>query len=135
MRHPAQHSELIRIERERVGHFYYRFPRGESGADVYDRVSTFMDSVNRCYRHDPVRFDNVVLVSHGLTTRLFLMRFFHWDVETFESMCVALGAAAVVAVLRWPCLLSPVSCSCGCNATHLPERSLHTQRWAWLPQL
>jgi len=31
--------EICQIERRRFGHFYYRFPNGESGADVYDRVT------------------------------------------------------------------------------------------------
>lgn len=30
-------------DRERVGKFFYRFPNGESGADVYDRVCVFLD--------------------------------------------------------------------------------------------
>ena len=34
-------------ERARFGRFYYRFPQGESGADVYDRVSTWLESLFR----------------------------------------------------------------------------------------
>lgn len=30
----------IKETRERYGRFYYRFPEGESGADVFDRVSS-----------------------------------------------------------------------------------------------
>eukprot|EP00560_Eucampia_antarctica_P000858 CAMPEP_0197834252 /NCGR_PEP_ID=MMETSP1437-20131217/21776_1 /TAXON_ID=49252 ORGANISM="Eucampia antarctica, Strain CCMP1452" /NCGR_SAMPLE_ID=MMETSP1437 /ASSEMBLY_ACC=CAM_ASM_001096 /LENGTH=163 /DNA_ID=CAMNT_0043438801 /DNA_START=720 /DNA_END=1208 /DNA_ORIENTATION=+ len=32
-------------ERHKFGAFYYRFPHGESASDVYDRVSTFLDSL------------------------------------------------------------------------------------------
>jgi broad specificity phosphatase PhoE len=28
----------------------------------------------------------VVIVSHGMTIRLFLMRWFHWTVEEFETL-------------------------------------------------
>ncbi|KAL2942190.1 Phosphoglycerate mutase-like protein AT74 [Bienertia sinuspersici] len=30
-----------------IGRFFYRFPEGESAADVYDRVSSFMESLWR----------------------------------------------------------------------------------------
>ncbi len=33
-------------ERQRFGRFYYRFPNGESGADVYDRLTIFEDHVS-----------------------------------------------------------------------------------------
>lgn len=33
--------ELEKSERLRFGRFFYRFPNGESGADVYDRVTIF----------------------------------------------------------------------------------------------
>ena len=34
-------------ERNRFGRFYYRFPQGESGLDVYDRVSLFIGTLFR----------------------------------------------------------------------------------------
>ena len=36
-----------RSERVRFSRFFYRFPNGESGADVYDRVSTWLESLYR----------------------------------------------------------------------------------------
>ena len=39
--------KLYKRERWRFGRFYYRFPEGESGADVFDRVSTFCGSLKR----------------------------------------------------------------------------------------
>lgn len=40
-----EHMHLTKKERGRYGHFFYRFPNGgESAADVYDRVSVFMDT-------------------------------------------------------------------------------------------
>ena len=76
-------------ERDQLGHFFYRFSCGESGADVYDRVSLFLDTLFREMdngHHDPTQ--NIVIVSHELFMRLFLMRYFRWsvqDVETFPS--------------------------------------------------
>lgn len=36
----AERMKAIKETRERFGRFYYRFPEGESAADVYDRVSS-----------------------------------------------------------------------------------------------
>ncbi len=71
-------------DRDTYGHFYYRFRDGESCADVYDRVSDFMNTMFRDFhKNDFPR--NTVVVTHGMTMRLFLMRFFHVSVEEFES--------------------------------------------------
>lgn len=82
--------------RNEYGHFYYRFTHGESGSDVYDRVSTFLESLFRYMdakprtvsgrQRPPMASQNLVIVTHGLTMRLFCMRWFHWSVEYFESL-------------------------------------------------
>lgn len=92
----AQQREL----RDRYGHFYYRFTHGESGSDVYDRVSTFLESMFRNF-DTPTAPRNVVIVTHGLTMRLFCMRWFHWSVEYFESLENP-GNAQPVVLLRQP---------------------------------
>jgi broad specificity phosphatase PhoE len=81
----SEETKKIESEREGYGHFYYRFPDGESCADVYDRVSTFFSTLHRDFEkpHFP---KNVIIVSHGMTIRVFLMRFFHLSVEAFEEM-------------------------------------------------
>lgn len=71
--------------RDEFSTFYYRIPDGESGADVYDRVSTFLDTLHRDFEKHNYP-ENVLIVSHGLTIRLFLMRWFHWSVEEFENL-------------------------------------------------
>ncbi len=70
--------------RDNYGHFYYRFEDGESCADVYDRVSDFMNTLFRDFEKKEFP-RNVVIVTHGMTMRLFLMRWFHASVEEFES--------------------------------------------------
>ena len=84
LRHPNENEE-IRRQRDGFGTFYYRIPDGESGADVYDRVSTFLETLHRDFNksHYP---QNALIVTHGLTLRLFLMRWFHWSVEEFENL-------------------------------------------------
>jgi len=81
-------NAMIECKRSRqlFGRFYYRFPNGESGADVYDRVSTWLESFFREIEHGS-RIDGdttVVLCTHGLTGRLFLMRWYHWEVDQWE---------------------------------------------------
>ncbi|MEF2526381.1 MULTISPECIES: histidine phosphatase family protein [Streptomyces] len=83
-----QDREDVRLQkayRDAYGHFFYRFAQGESGADVYDRVGSFLESLYRSFEapdHPP----NVLLVTHGLTMRLFCMRWFHWSVAEFECL-------------------------------------------------
>ncbi|KIF67516.1 phosphoglycerate mutase [Streptomyces sp. AcH 505] len=76
---------LQKTYRDAYGHFFYRFPQGESGADVYDRVGAFLESLHRSFE-EPDSPPNVLLVTHGLTMRLFCMRWFHWSVAEFESL-------------------------------------------------
>ncbi len=71
--------------RNSYGHFFYRFREGESGSDVYDRVTSFMETLFRHWNRNESA-PNVLLVTHGLTMRLFCMRWFHCTVEYFESL-------------------------------------------------
>ncbi|CAI9766219.1 unnamed protein product [Fraxinus pennsylvanica] len=81
----------IKRTRNRYGKFFYRVPDGESSADVYDRVSSFIENLwremetNRI-NNDPSDELNLIIVSHGLTILLFLMKWFDWTVEQFEDL-------------------------------------------------
>lgn len=72
-------------ERDKFGIFYFRFNHGESGADVYDRTSDFLSTLMRDFEKNDFP-NNVVIVTHGLIMRLFVMRWFHLTVEQFEEM-------------------------------------------------
>jgi broad specificity phosphatase PhoE len=76
--------ETEKEARRRYGEFYYRFNSGESAADVYLRVSSFLESF---YRFVELRgpLDTVVIVSHGLAIKSFCMRWEKRTVEDFES--------------------------------------------------
>jgi broad specificity phosphatase PhoE len=77
------------------GWFYYRFRGGESPADCFDRVSTFLETLMRqVQRREP---EHVVVVTHGLTIRCFVMRFLHLTVEQFEQLANP-GNAAIVTI-------------------------------------
>ncbi|KAH6850978.1 histidine phosphatase superfamily [Chaetomium sp. MPI-CAGE-AT-0009] len=80
-------AEMERMWQERAdyGHFFYRIPNGESAADAYDRVSGFNESLWRQFGEDD--FASVcVLVTHGLMSRIFLMKWYHFSVEHFEDL-------------------------------------------------
>lgn len=78
-------NRIIQKERLNYGVFYYRIPDGESGADVYDRVSGFLETLHRDFAKDGYP-ENTLLVTHGMSMRIFLMRWFHWSVEDFEML-------------------------------------------------
>ncbi|XP_019711186.1 phosphoglycerate mutase-like protein AT74 isoform X2 [Elaeis guineensis] len=83
--------KVIKETRDRFGRFFFRFPEGESAADVYDRVANFMESLWRDI--DMKRFGqvdhsdtNLIIISHGLASRVFLMKWFKWSVDQFERL-------------------------------------------------
>ncbi|XP_057511037.1 phosphoglycerate mutase-like protein AT74H [Actinidia eriantha] len=91
-----QDREQMKIDkslRAIYGRFFYRFPNGESAADVYDRITGFRETLRADI--DIGRFQppgeqspnmNLVIVSHGLTLRVFLMRWYKWTVEQFQGL-------------------------------------------------
>jgi broad specificity phosphatase PhoE len=70
--------------RKRHGWFYYRFRGGESPADCYDRTSSFLESMMR--QAERKITDRIVIVTHGLLIRCFVMRFLHLSVEEFDVL-------------------------------------------------
>lgn len=94
-----QNEEVIRKvseERWKYGHFYYRFPNGESGSDVYDRVSAFLETLYRNFG----RADNMIIISHGVTCRMFLMRWYKWPVKLYHRLENLENANAVIMELH-----------------------------------
>lgn len=86
-------------ERREYGTFYYRIPGGEAGSDVYDRMNDLLGSLYRDFSDKDYPL-NCVLVTHGLTIRLFIMRFFHLTVEEFELMIAPKNCSLVILELQ-----------------------------------
>ncbi|KAD3640335.1 hypothetical protein R6Q59_003172 [Mikania micrantha] len=86
----TERMKIIKETREKFGRFFYRFPEGESAADVFDRVSSFLESlwrdIDTRLHYDPPDDLNIIIVSHGLASRVFLMKWFKWTVEQFEYL-------------------------------------------------
>ena len=71
-------------ERHYFGAFYYRFPNGESASDVYDRVSTFLDSLWRSFYSQ--RCQNYVIITHGISIRVLLSRYYRYTIDQFHML-------------------------------------------------
>lgn len=97
------HEDMTKFKecRNLFGRFYYRFPEGESGLDVYDRVSLFIGTLWRDWDKIPdIENSNVLVFTHGLTLRLFLMRWYQYTVEEFEQTTNPPNGA-VIAMTRY----------------------------------
>jgi broad specificity phosphatase PhoE len=94
------------------GAFFYRFNGGESPADCFDRTSGFLEGLMRQVARKSS--DKVLIVTHGLTIRCFVMRFLHLTVEQFETMRNPANCDVVT--------IAP------CEA--IPASDFNTSRWA-----
>lgn len=80
-----EECKKVEADRDAYGTFYFRIPDGESAADVFDRVSDFFGTMHRDFEK-PNYPNNTIIISHGMSIRLFLMKWFHWTVEEFEVL-------------------------------------------------
>jgi len=88
--HNDEERKQLFIDRKAQGHFFFRFPQGEAGADVYDRASQFLDVLYReMDSNKKAESDVVVIVTHSLFMKFFLMRYFFWEIEKFEKTKIA----------------------------------------------
>lgn len=120
------HDAINEQARDSYGHMYYRFPNGESNADVYDRLSDYLNSLFREF--EKVDYpENAIIVSHGMAIRVFLMRFFHLTVEEFEIMANPRNAQFFILELQndGKYLLSPNT-----PVKHYPEYN-HKFQFNW----
>ncbi|MGX7825431.1 histidine phosphatase family protein [Actinokineospora sp. 24-640] len=79
-------QEVQKRKRHEFGHFFYRLAHGESGADVDDRVASFLNELEQRVEYDSSHPRTALVVSHGLTTRLLCRRMFSWSIDLFESL-------------------------------------------------
>jgi broad specificity phosphatase PhoE len=74
-------------EQKEVGVYFYRFKNGESGADVHARMNIFLQYLfRRILSIDYFSWDNIVIVSHQLTIKFFIMAFLNLPVSDFENV-------------------------------------------------
>ena len=78
VQHPALWEKRRRLT-DNYGKFYFRYPNGESRADVVERVMVFFGKLHR----SDYRFHLVFL--HGVTQRAFRMAWMNLPVDWFED--------------------------------------------------
>ncbi len=79
---PQEHAHYKLLE-EHGGRFWARMPMGESRFDVTLRIQSFFGTIHRDSEKHGIH--NIVVICHGVTMRAFIMRWFHHQVEWFES--------------------------------------------------
>ena len=84
-----------------LGIFYFRYPNGESRADVVERMSIFIGKIHRS------RYVTHLIFLHGVTQRAFRMAWMNRSVEWFEAETNPRNASVL-----------------------LVERDAETQRWS-----
>ncbi|GAB5369103.1 hypothetical protein AAMO2058_001376600 [Amorphochlora amoebiformis] len=86
--HGSNEFKRLQKLRDHQGKFWARMPMGESCFDVCTRVSNLFGAVTR--DRSPKWFkgrdaiENIVVVSHGVTIRAFVMMWCHYSPEWFE---------------------------------------------------
>ena len=74
-------------DQKKVGVFFYRFKDGESGSDVHARISIFLQYLfRRILSIDYYAWDNIIIVSHELTIKFFMMNFLDLPVKEYDNM-------------------------------------------------
>jgi broad specificity phosphatase PhoE len=75
---PARYERRRRLT-DSLGRFYFRYPNGESRADVTLRIATFIGKVHRS------RYPHHIVFLHGVTQRAFRMAWLNRSVDWFEG--------------------------------------------------
>jgi len=87
----------LKCPERRASKFYYRFKGGESPADAYVRACLFWESAQRqAFRTGK---KNLLVVSHGMMIRVLVMRWMHFDPETYDKM-INVGNCQPVQIVR-----------------------------------
>lgn len=79
-------TKEIQKVRNHVGRFYYRFLHGESGADCYQRVNSFLEKMYKDFKNCKIKSDNVVIVCHGIVMRVFAMIMLGLPIEKYQKL-------------------------------------------------
>jgi broad specificity phosphatase PhoE len=83
----------LKKEYKAAGHFYYRYPGGESMADVYLRAAMFSSTVLQRVEKQQ-RYEDILLVTHSAFMHAFLNFVMEWPIDNenkhkpFENACV-----------------------------------------------
>jgi broad specificity phosphatase PhoE len=80
-------SERKLAERKRHSYFFYRIDDGESGADVYNRMQVFRNTLNNIIakkRETTEPYDLVLISAHSISLLIYMMCEMGWSYEEYE---------------------------------------------------
>lgn len=80
---------------KRVGWFYYRYQGGESPADCFTRVHSFLTTMREDFTQSWTTHSNIVIVCHGITINVLLMALLRLSVTTFQSLGIPKNCGVV----------------------------------------
>ena len=86
-------SPQMKKEYKAAGQFYFRYPNGESLADVYLRATMFSSTVLQRIQQQQ-RYEDILLVTHSAFMHAFLTFVMQWPIDNenkqkpFENACV-----------------------------------------------
>lgn len=81
----VENRREIEIARYKEGVLVYRFPNGESGTQLIERFKLFTENLRKEFQKDSFP-ENIVILTHGFTMRVFLMVWFGWSASYFERL-------------------------------------------------
>jgi broad specificity phosphatase PhoE len=76
----ANRTPEAKKEFKAAGPFYFRYPNGESLADVYLRSTLFMQTIVQRLQQQQ-RYDNLIIVTHGAFIHMILAFLLNWPTE------------------------------------------------------
>jgi len=79
---PQEAAHLIKLRNMKAS-YWARFPMGENPLDVAVRVKSFFSTIMRDYEKHGI--DTLVIVTHGVTLRVFTMEWMHYVHEWYEE--------------------------------------------------
>ncbi|KKK37754.1 hypothetical protein WQ57_12410 [Mesobacillus campisalis] len=90
----ANRTPEAKKEFKAAGQFYFRYPNGESLADVYLRATMFMNTVVERVRRQQ-RYENIVIVSHAAFMHMLLAFLLNWPVDDLLNFKPIENAAVI----------------------------------------
>jgi broad specificity phosphatase PhoE len=90
----ANRTPEAKKEFKAAGQFYFRYPNGESLADVYLRATMFMNTVVERVRRQQ-RHEDIVIVTHAAFMHMLLAFLMNWPVDDLLNFTPIENAAVI----------------------------------------
>jgi len=102
--------------------FHLRMPGGEGRADVFLRVTVWMDELWRAFRDERTQIGSVVVVTHGVALLMIRGRWMHWNLTRLQTA----RRPARGDLQAPPAPRTPVSAAAMCPVGTIESKTLRT---------